>query len=105
MAVGGHDIHWFLLAIKYPYFTFLSAVCELGVTLDQELTQCVISDLTCLVSGILICYYQLRLLRVVFRSLSPAAVSTLDHAFVVYISPRLILAPYTKDFPLVGLNA
>src|SRR6218665_1071099 len=29
------------------------------------------------------CYYQLRQLRVVYRSLSPAAASTLVHAFVV----------------------
>src|SRR6218665_2470703 len=66
------------LAIKYPHFTFSSSVHDLGVTLDQELTFVRHINLLCRS-----CYYQLRQVRVVSRSLSPAAVSTLVHAFVV----------------------
>src|SRR6218665_3988229 len=66
------------LAVKYPHFTFSSSVRDLGVTLDQELTFVRHINLLCRS-----CYYQLRQLRVVSRSLSPAAVSTLVHAFVV----------------------
>src|SRR6218665_845955 len=66
------------LAIKYPCFTFSSSVCDLGVTLDQELTFVRHINLLCRS-----CYYQLQQLRVVSRSLSPAAASTLVHAFVV----------------------
>jgi len=49
------------------------------VTLDQELTFVQHINLLCRS-----CYYQLRQLRVVSRSLSPSAASTLVHAFVVY---------------------
>src|SRR6218665_3171466 len=66
------------LAIKYPHFTFSSSVRDLGVTLDQELTFVRHINLFCRS-----CYYQLRQLRVVSRSLSPAAASTLVHACVV----------------------
>src|SRR6218665_2872833 len=62
-----------LLATKYPHFTFSSSVRDLGVTLDHELT----------FSQHINLLYQLRQLRVVSRSLSPAAPSTLVHAFVV----------------------
>src|SRR6218665_3115414 len=48
------------------------------VTLDQELTFVRHINLLCRS-----CYYQLRQLRVVSRSLSPVAASTLVHAFVV----------------------
>src|SRR6218665_912919 len=48
------------------------------VTLDQELTFVWHINLLCRN-----CYYQLRQLRVVSRSLSPVAASTLVHAFVV----------------------
>jgi len=65
------------LEIKYPHFTFSSSVRYLGVTLDQQLTFVRHINLLCR------CYYQLRQLRVVSRSLSPAAASTLVHAFVV----------------------
>src|SRR6218665_2623361 len=61
------------LAIKY------FSVRDLGVTLDQELTFVRHINLLCRS-----CYYQLWQLRVVSRSLSPAAASTLVHAFVVY---------------------
>src|SRR6218665_1738911 len=66
------------LAIKYPHFTFSSSVRDLGVTLDQELTSVRHINVLCRS-----CYYQLRQLRVVSRSLSPPAASTLVHAFVV----------------------
>src|SRR6218665_1149228 len=66
------------LATKYPHFTFSSSVRDLGVTLDQELTFVRHINILCRS-----CYYQLRQLRVVSRSLSPAAASTLVHAFVV----------------------
>src|SRR6218665_2482408 len=48
------------------------------VTLDQELTFVLHINLLCRS-----CYYQLRQLRVVSRSLAPVAASTLVHAFVV----------------------
>src|SRR6218665_1673476 len=66
------------LAIKCPHFTFSSSVRDLGVTLDHELTFVRHINILCRS-----CYYQLRQLRVVSRSLSPAAASTLVHAFVV----------------------
>src|SRR6218665_447403 len=66
------------LAVKYPHFTFSPPVRDLGVTLDQELTFVRHINLLCHS-----CYYQLRQLRVVSRSLYPAAASTLVHAFVV----------------------
>src|SRR6218665_2649285 len=67
-----------LLVTKYPHFTFSSSVCDLGATLDQELT--FVRHINLLFRS---CYYQLRQLRVVSRSLSPPAASTLVHAFVV----------------------
>ena len=66
------------LAIKYPHFTFSSSVRDLGVTLDQELTFVRHINLLCRS-----CYYQLRQLMVISHSLSPAAATTLVHAFVV----------------------
>src|SRR6218665_695991 len=66
------------LAIKYPHFTFSSSVHDLGVTLDQERTFVQHINLLCRS-----CYYQLRQIRVVSRSLFSAAASTLIHCFVV----------------------
>jgi exonuclease III len=66
------------LALKYPHLTFSSSVRDLGVTLDQELTFVKHINLLCRS-----CYYQLRQLRVISRSLSPEAASTLVHSFVV----------------------
>jgi len=65
------------LASKYQHFTFSSSDCDLRVTLDQELTFVRLINLLC--HG---CYYQLRQLSVVSRSLSPAATSTLVLSFV-----------------------
>ena len=67
-----------LLATKYLHFTLSSSVRDLGVTLDQELTFVRHINLLCRS-----CYYQLRKLRVVSRSLSPAAASILVYAIVV----------------------
>src|SRR5688572_30083633 len=53
-------------------------ITHLGVTLDQELTFVQHINLLCRS-----CYYQLRQLRVISRSLSPDAASTLVHSFVV----------------------
>src|SRR6218665_4124643 len=65
------------LAIKYPHFTFSSSVCDLGVTLDQELTFVRHINLLCRS-----CCYQLRQLMVISHSLSPAAATTLVHALI-----------------------
>jgi hypothetical protein len=66
------------LALKYPHFTFSTSVRDLGVILDQELTFTRHINLLCRS-----CYYQLRQLKVISRSLSPSAASILVHAFVV----------------------
>lgn len=66
------------LALEFPQFTFSSSVKDLGVTLDQELTFTRHINLLCRD-----CYYQLRQLRTVSRSLSPDAAATLVHSFVV----------------------
>ena len=66
------------LTFKYPHFTFLTTVRDLGVTLDQKLTFTQHINLLCRS-----CYYQLRQLKVISRSLTPSAASTLVHAFVV----------------------
>ena len=65
------------LAAAFPDLTFSSVVRDLGVTLDQELTFAPhINRLT------RNCFYQLRQLRTVSRSLTPSATSTLIHSFV-----------------------
>ena len=66
------------LTSEFPWVTFSSTVRDLGVTLDQELTFRQHINLLCRS-----CYYQLRQLRVISRSLTPTAASTLVHAFVV----------------------
>jgi len=66
------------LAAEFPSIKFSTSVRNLGVILDQELSFAVhIKALT------RSCYYQLRQLRVVSRSLSFSSASTLVHAFVV----------------------
>ena len=65
------------LAHEFPLVTFSTSVRDLGVILDQELSFSKhISSLS------RACYYQIRQLRVVARSLSFTASSTLVHAFV-----------------------
>jgi hypothetical protein len=65
------------LATAFPLFTFSSVVRDLGVTLDCELT--FIPHLNLLSRN---CFYQLRQLRTVARSLTYSSASTLVHAFV-----------------------
>ena len=65
------------LATAFPHFVFSSVVRDLGVTLDQELTFAPhIHSLS------RTCYYQLRQLRTIARSLSSTASATLVHSFV-----------------------
>ena len=65
------------LATAFPHFVFSSVVRDLGVTLDQELTFAPhIHSLS------RACYYQLRQLRTIARSLSSTASATLVHSFV-----------------------
>src|SRR5688572_6867602 len=66
------------ISSKYPHLTFSSSVRDRGVTLDQELT--FVQHINFLCRS---CYYQLRQLRMISRSLSPAAASMLVHSFVV----------------------
>src|SRR6218665_4082566 len=65
------------LAADFPHFIFPSVVRDLGVTLDQDLTFA--PHLNSLSRS---CYYQLRQLRTVARSLTPTATATLVHSFV-----------------------
>ena len=65
------------LAQLFPDITFSLTVRDLGVTLDSELS---LSQHVNLVTRS--CYYQLRQLRVVARSLSHDAVVVLVHAFI-----------------------
>ena len=65
------------LTAAFPHFVFSSVVRDLGVTLDQELT---FAPHIHLLSRA--CYYQLRQLRTVARSLTLTASTTLIHAFV-----------------------
>jgi hypothetical protein len=66
------------LAQDFSQFAFSSSVRDLGGTLDQELTFTRHINLLCRA-----CYYQLRQLRVVFRSLTSNAALTLIHSFIV----------------------
>ena len=84
-----------VLAREFPHFTFSSSVRDLGVTLDQELTFTRHINLLCRS-----CYYQLRQLRVVLRSLTFNAALTLIHAFVIsrldYCSALYVGLPVTR---------
>src|SRR6218665_2515776 len=61
------------LAAEFPHFIFSSVVRDLGVFMDQELTFAPHLNLL-----ILACYYQLRQLRTVARSLTPTAILPLS---------------------------
>src|SRR5678816_4153842 len=74
-AAGKLDLN--LLAAEFPLISFSTSVRDLGVILDQELT--FTKHLSSLSRS---CFYHLRQLRVVARSLSTSAASTLIHAFV-----------------------
>jgi hypothetical protein len=85
----------FSLASEFPDFTFATTVHDLGVQLDQELTFA--PQLHRLARD---CYYQLRQLRTVIRSLTSAATLTLVHSFVTsridYCSSLYIGLPSSK---------
>ena len=65
------------LANKFPSYTFSATAHDLGVLLDQELTFA--PHLHRLSRD---CYYQLRQLHTVARSLTASAATTLVHAFI-----------------------
>jgi len=65
------------LTSEFPHYAFSTTVRDLGVQLDQELT--FTPHLHRLARD---CYYQLRQLRTVTRSLTSAAKLTLVHAFI-----------------------
>src|SRR6218665_3320178 len=67
----------YMLADTFPHVAFSTTVRDLGLTLDQELN---LSEHVNLITRS--CYYQLRQLRVVMRSLSHDAAVVLVHAFV-----------------------
>src|SRR6218665_3411969 len=83
------------LTSAFPHFTFSSTVRDLGVTLDQELTLAPHIHSLCRA-----CYYQLRQLRTVSRSLTSTAAATLVHSFVTsrldYCSSLYIGLPATR---------
>src|SRR6218665_4065305 len=66
------------LSAEFPTFLFSTSVWDLGVILDQELSFA--EHITALTRS---CYYHLRQLRVVSRSLPSSSASTLVHAFIV----------------------
>src|SRR6218665_417578 len=88
-----------LIALTVPNFTFSSSVCDLGVTLDSELT---FADHISLLTRS--CYYQLRRLRAIIRSVSAKVFSTIVHAFVCsridYCNSLLIGLLKTRLAPL-----
>ena len=65
------------LSAEFPDYTFSTSVRDLGVVLDQELT--FVPHINRLSRS---CFYQLRQLRTVARSLSTGAATTLVHSFV-----------------------
>src|SRR6218665_2230973 len=65
------------LSAEFPNFLFSTSVRDLGVILDQELSFG--EHITALTRS---CYYHLRQLRVVSRSLSSSSATTLVHAFI-----------------------
>ena len=90
------------LSAEFPDITFLTKVRNLGVILDQELSFAPhIASLT------RSCYYALRQLRVVSRSLTTKTATTLVHAFVCnrldYCSALYHGLPCTRLSPLDGV--
>ena len=65
------------MAVRFPHIDFSLTVRDLGLTLDQQLTFAPHINRLCRD-----CYYQLRQLRVISRSLTSTATATLVHAFV-----------------------
>jgi len=90
------------LSAEFPTFAFSTSVRNLGVILDQELS--FTGHITALTRS---CYYHLRQLRVVTRSLSSSSASTLVHAFVSnrldYCSSLYCGLPQVRLHPLEGV--
>src|SRR6218665_691899 len=88
-----------LIASTFPDFTFSSSVRDLGVTLDSELTFA--GHISLLTRS---CFYQLRRLKAIRRSVSPKVFLTIVHAFIctridycnsLFIGlPKTLLAPW-----------
>src|SRR6218665_2056964 len=92
------------VAIAFPNICFQDSVRDLGVILDQEPSFSLhINQLTSS------CYYQLRQLRVVSRSLSCSAAAALVHAFVTsgldHCSSILVSCLWLKLPVLIGFFA
>jgi len=88
-----------LLTEKFPAYTFSSSVRDLGVTLDSSLTFTEhISNLT------RSCYFQLRRLRAIRRSVSHSIFTSIVHAFVCsrldYCNSLLMGLPKQRLAPL-----
>ena len=94
-----------LLTEKFPAYTYSSSVRDLGVTLDSSLTFTEhISNLT------RSCFFQLRRLRAIRRSVSPSVFTTIVHAFICsrldYCNSLLMGLPKQRLSPLQSvLNA
>ena len=88
------------LSDEFPLLTFSTSVRDLGVILDQELS---FTKHISLLSRS--CYYHLRQLRVVSRSLSVSSATALVHAFVCcrldYCSSLYIGLPLVRTNCLV----
>src|SRR6218665_2015059 len=85
------------LTSAFPHFTFSSAVRNLGVAVDQELTPALHIHSLCHS-----CHYELHQLRTVSRSLTSTAVATLVHCFVT--SRRDYCSSIYIGFPAKHLN-
>ena len=90
------------LSAEFPTVAFSTSVRSLGVILDQDLS--FMKHITALTRS---CYYQLRQLRVVTRSLSSSSASTLVHAFILnrldYCSSLYCGLPQIRLHPLEGV--
>src|SRR6218665_2882873 len=67
----------YALSLEFPAFVSSTSVWDLGVIFDQELS--FVEHITALTRS---CFYHLRQLRVVSRSLSTSPTATLVHAFI-----------------------
>ena len=89
-----HCIDFSQLTLLFPHITFSVTVRDLGLTLDSELT---LSQHVNLVARS--CYYQLRQLRVVSRSLSLMMRSWSLFTPLLLVELTTV-APYLLAFPL-----
>jgi len=90
------------LSAEFPTFLFCTSVRDLGVILDEEL-----SFAEHITARTRFCYYHLRQLRVISRSLSSSSASTLVHAFIAnrlnYCSSLYCGFPQVLLQPLKGV--